>query len=213
MTEAQTGRAPVTRRALAIGLIGAVLALLGSVARAGGGVVLADDTCILTVGFYEAHFTAYQPQKRGDQEFCEDLPDAGETLFVLDYLHESLAQVPVDFRIVRDYTGLGRFVRVEDLTDAAQLAAHTVFYRPPAIESDASYQVRHVFDQPGPYVGIVTAGHPSKDKIYTAVFPFAVGSTGFPYGWVLAAAAFLLLLSVAVVWLRLRPGERIGTPA
>ena len=51
----------------------------------GGGVVLSKDTCIITIGFYDAHFTAYQPETSGNEEFCEDLPDDGQTIFVLDY--------------------------------------------------------------------------------------------------------------------------------
>jgi hypothetical protein len=84
-------------------------------ALAGGGVVLSEDTCKIQIGFYEAHFTAYQPQASGDRQFCEDLPEVGETIFVLDYLHRSLSEVPVDFRIIRNVTGKGRFARLEDV--------------------------------------------------------------------------------------------------
>ena len=131
--------------------------LLPGSALAGGGVMLENDTCIITVGFYRAHFTAYQPQTRGDEEFCEDLPDVGEAVFVLDYLHDSMKQVPVDFRIIRDATGLGNFTRLEDVRALGDLAPLTVFYRPPSVEPDASYRVRHEFAAPGHFVGIVTA--------------------------------------------------------
>ncbi len=77
---------------------------------AGGGVILRDDVCIITIGFYEAHFTAYQPQTRGNEEFCEDLPDLGETLFVLDYLHTSMKEVPIDFRIIKDVISIAMVI-------------------------------------------------------------------------------------------------------
>ena len=78
-------------------------------AFAGGGLILRDDVCIITIDFYEAHFTAYQPDTSGNEELCRDLPNTGETIFVLDYLHSSLKEVPVDFRIIkkRDRRGLG----------------------------------------------------------------------------------------------------------
>jgi len=180
------------------------LLLAAAPALAGGGVVLENDTCIINIGFYQAHFTAYQPDSRGDEEFCEDLPDTGEAVFVLDYLHESMKEVPVDFRIIRDATGLGDFTRLEDVQALGDLEPLTVFYRPPAVEADASYQVSHDFVEPGTYVGIVTAGHPTKDKIYTSVFPFSVGMGSFPYLWAGAALA-LFAGAGALAWLWLRP--------
>lgn len=146
---------------------------------AGGGVMLRDDVCIITIGFYEAHFTAYQPQTRGNEEFCKDLPDIGETLFVLDYLHASMKEVPIDFRIIKDVTELGQFVQLRDIEAIADLDAHTVFYQRPTVRTDASLRVDHSFVESGEYVGIVTAGHPTQDTIYTAVFPFRVGKTDY----------------------------------
>lgn len=186
-----------------------LLLLAAAPVLGGGGVVLENDTCIINIGFYRAHFTAYQPETRGDEEFCEDLPDTGEALFVLDYLHDSMQEVPVDFRIIRDATGLGEFTRLEDVQALGDLEPLTVFYRPPTVEPDASYQVSHDFVEPGTYVGIVTAGHPTKDKTYTSVFPFTVGMGGFPYLW-LGAALALFAGAGALAWLWLRPGRAAG---
>lgn len=155
------------------------LLLVSAQGWAGGGVLLRDDVCIITIGFYEAHFTAYQPQTRGNEEFCEDLPDLGETLFVLDYLHTSMKEVPIDFRIIKDVTELGQFIRLRDIEAIADLDAHTVFYQRPTVRTDASLRVAHSFVEAGEYVGIVTAGHPTKDTIYSAVFPFRVGKTDY----------------------------------
>ena len=41
----------------------------------------------------------------------------------------------------------------------------------------------------GAYIGIVTAGHPSKDTVYTAVFSFEAGGSNFTW---LAALSLLL---------------------
>jgi hypothetical protein len=123
---------------------------------------------------------------------------------VLDYLHDSLDEVPVDFRIIRNATGLGSFAQPQDV-EALDVDRHTVFYRPPTVEVDASYQVSYVFEQPGDYIGIVTAGHPTKDKSYTAIFPFSVGLGGFPYRWVGAGVALILVAGLVFLWLRPGP--------
>jgi len=176
---------------------GGLLAFPIAVTQAGGGVVLEDDVCIIWIDFYSAHFTAYQPDTSGNEQFCQDLPDTGETIFVLDYLHQSLKEVPVDFRIIRDVTGLGRFVKLENVEEIEDIEQHTVFYQPPVIRPDASFQIEHDFLEEGAYIGIVSAGHPSNDMIYTAVFPFEVGrsNTGylFPLILLLAGAVFALV--------------------
>ena len=168
---------------------------------AGGGLILRDDVCIITLGFYEAHFTAYQPDTRGNEEFCRDLPDTGESIFVLDYLHDSMKLVPVDFRIIKDTTGLGQFVRWEDVEKIANIEDVSVFYRPPEIESNGSYRIQHNFLEAGDYIGIVTAGHPTSDKIYNAVFAFGVGKTNYPFWllYLLVAGLFVYLIRYAYV--------------
>lgn len=162
-------------------------------AWSGGGVILRGDSCIIEIGFYDANFTAYQPRTSGNTEFCEDLPDTGKTIFVLDYLHGSLREVPVDFRIVKDTTGLGRFVQHEDILALDNLDEITVFYAPPSVKSGASFRIEHSFLENGDYVGLVTAGHPSNDSIYNAVFPFTVGAVRYPY-WLIVVVAGLLMI-------------------
>jgi len=159
----------------------------------GGGVILRGDACIIEIGFYDANFTAYQPASSGNEEFCEDLPDLGPTIFVLDYLHASLREVPVDFRIIRDTTGLGQFVQHEDVLALDNIEELTVFYAPPVVMPGASFRVEHEFVEKGEYIGIVTAGHPSNDNIYNAVFPFTVGNVSYPY-WLVAIVVGVLML-------------------
>jgi len=187
--------ASVRRRRLRLSFATATAALwltfVGS-AFAGGGVVLSNDTCIINIGFYDAHFTAYQPNAKGDTEFCEDLPVTGKTVFVLDYLHRSLKDVPVDFRIIRNVTGVGEFAREKDVNAIADLDAATVFYAPPMIKANGTLLVEHVFAERGEYIGIVTAGHPSNANTYTAVFPFEVGASGVPWGWLGVVVALIL---------------------
>ncbi len=131
------------RYALSSVMIAALVLLQSVPVMAAGGLVLRNDVCVLTIGFYDAHFTAYQPDARGNEEFCEHLPGAGKTIFVIDYLHRSLKEVPVDFRIIRDVTGKGQFVRVEDIDAIGNLDAHTVYYQEPVIQSNGTLMIEH----------------------------------------------------------------------
>jgi hypothetical protein len=181
--------------------------LLSAPVWAGGGMVLREDKCIIQIGFYEAHFTAYQPQTRGNEQFCQELPDVGETLFVLDYLHGSMKEVPIDFRIIKDVTDLGKYVRMSDIEAIDDLNPLTVFYREPTVHSDASLSVEHTFAAPGNYIGIVTAGHPTKDAIYSAVFPFTVGKTDYTR-LMLYALLIAWSMSLAYIFVRRRRARR-----
>jgi hypothetical protein len=161
--------------------------------------VLQDDMCVIQIDFYSAHFTAYQPNSSGNKQFCQDLPATGETIFVFDYLHPSLKEVPVDFRIIRDVTGQGSYVKLKHVVEIGDLEQHTVFYQPPVVRPDDSFIVEYEITQDGAYIGIVTAGHPSTDAIYTAVFPFKVGGTND--GYILMLVLLLAALGV-YIWRR-----------
>lgn len=180
---------------------------LSPAALAGGGVVMEGERCTMHIDFYSARFTAYQPETQGNQEFCEDLPDIGLTLFTLDYLHPSLKEVPVDFRIIRNTTDQGRFALWDDVAKLGDLRPLTVFYQSPSVESDASLNVEFRFTEPGEYIGIVTAGHPTTDQIYRSVFPFEVGRPR--YQAALLAMAFIGLLGL-YTWRRQAGLRRTG---
>jgi hypothetical protein len=187
----------------------ALLAFPGAGTQAGGGMVLEGDVCIIWVDFYSAHFTAYQPGISGNEQFCQDLPNTGETIFVLDYLHQSLKEVPVDFRIIRDVTGQGQYVKLKHVEEIEDIEQHTVFYQPPVVRPDASLKIEYDFKEKGEFVGIVSAGHPSTDEIYTAVFPFEVGASSLGYFWPLA----LLLAGAALFVARRRFHRRVPDAA
>ena len=188
---------------------GIVICLLPSItALAGGGLVLKNDACIFEIDFYSAHFTAYQPETRGNEQFCQSLPDTGETLFVFDYLHPSLKEVPVSLRIIHDVTDQGDFVKIKHVEEIADIDSHTVFYQAPVIRSDASFQADFELQDEGRYIGIVTAGHPSNSNTYKAVFPFSVGGPDVN----IILPLILLFLSVGLVFLS-RWSRRRKAPA
>ncbi len=160
-----------------------------------GGVVEEDDLCVIKVSYLRGHFKIYQPLEDGHREYCEDLPNATESVFVMEYLHDGLREAAVDFRIIRDVTGKGRFARWQDVAAIDDLDGATVFYREPAVDPDV-LMVIHDFEEEGHFVGIVTAAVPGDDNVYRAVFPFEVGYTGFGY-WPLFIA---LLVAIQLQW-------------
>jgi hypothetical protein len=149
-------------------------------AQAHGGVVEEEDLCVIKVNYLRGHFKIYQPLIDGHKEYCEDLPNATETVFVMEYLHDSLGEAAVDFRIIRDVTGKGRFARWEDVVEIDDLEAATILYREPTVDPDV-LTVIHDFKEEGQFIGIVTANVDGDQKIYRAVFPFEVGYTGLGY--------------------------------
>jgi len=170
-------------------IIAALLAVqMSQTALAHGGVVEEEDLCVIKVNYLRGHFKIYQPLIDGHEEYCEDLPNATESVFVMEYLHDSLADAVVDFRIIRDVTGKGRFARWEDVAEIDDIESATVFYREPAVDPDV-LTVIYDFKEEGDFIGIVTANVDGEKQIYRAVFPFEVGYTGLGY-WPL----FIVLL-------------------
>lgn len=176
-----------------IGALALILLLVPASVLGHGGVVRENDLCVIKVGYLEAHFKIYQPRSRQHQEFCEDLPDVGETVFVMEYLHSGFSDAPLDFRVVRNVTGLGRFTRWEDVSAIGDLEPITIFHRAAELSPDVFSAVVD-FDAPGDYLGIVTARHPDATKTYYAVFPFRVGFNGFGFWpWLALLIGYVLV--------------------
>jgi hypothetical protein len=102
-----------------------------------------------------------------------------------------LQSMPIDFRIIRDITGKGRFARMEDIDGIDDLDAATVFYRSASLEPDV-YSVVHTFENEGDFIGIVSATNTDNGEVYAAVFPFEVGFTGWGY-WPLFIGLLVLI--------------------
>lgn len=164
---------------------------LAGPALAHGGVVGEDDLCIINIGYLKAHFKIYVPQETAHEDYCEDIPVRGESVFVMEYEHDSLNESMIDFRIIRNVTGKGTFARLDDVLAIGDLDAVTVRYEPPAIVP-AVYMLLHEFESDGDYIGIVSASNDHLDVRHTAVFPFEVGYTGIGiWPWILAAVVVL----------------------
>ncbi|NKB34928.1 MAG: hypothetical protein GKR91_17670 [Pseudomonadales bacterium] len=157
-----------------------------------GGVAFDEDLCVINVNFMQAHFTVFQPETRQNDEFCEDIPDVTNSVFVMEYLHELLFEMNVDFRIVRDVNNAGQYAAWEDIQAIDDLEAATVYYQPPTIESGGYFRASYAFEEKGTYIGVVTADHPTEDRNYNAVFYFQVG--GRDWGTLPIFVALLLLV-------------------
>jgi len=166
-------------------LLAASMAFTSQV-QAHGGLALADDMCVLTVGPYRMHFTGYQPLSQ-EEEFCEDIPEVGKTVIALDYIQEELRPLTTEVRIIRD-TG-----------SEENLDAITVFHLPPKVYPTASITVEHTFPEKGKFVGLVTVTGGAQE--YVSRFPFSVGEGRStpkvaiiaPVVLIIAAAAFLIM--------------------
>jgi hypothetical protein len=130
--------------------------------HAHGGLSMDEDTCKLRVGRYVMHFAGYQPDSPGGpKEFCEDIPETGRTVVVLDYVDPELRDLPTEVRVIRD-TG----------SPPGKLDEVTVLHLPPKVYPTGSLNFEFNFAQPGKFVGLVTVG--DREKLESR-FPFSVG--------------------------------------
>lgn len=155
----------------------AAVALLGAVslAQAHGGVSMEDDICVMRIGTMRAHVAGYQPEHRATQEFCEDIPEVGRAIIVVDFTDPVLRESTIDFRILRDTQGLGAKARYEALGDAAQIEAATLLKLPTTTYPRGTVTVDHQFAEAGWHIGVLTATDAKSGQAIHSVFPFRVG--------------------------------------
>lgn len=151
--------------------------LLGSVslAQAHGGVSMEDDICVMRIGTMRAHVAGYQPEHRATQEFCEDIPEVGRAIIVIDFTDPVLRESTIDFRILRDTQGLGAKARYDGLGDTAQIEAATLLKLPTSTYPRGTVTVDHQFTEAGWHIGVLTATDAKSRQVIHSVFPFRVG--------------------------------------
>jgi hypothetical protein len=109
--------------------------LFTSGAYAHGGVSVQDNKCIMKIGPDIMYFTGYQPQF-SRQEFCDDIPNAGQMVVALDMQQKELRDMTTEIRIITDlgnHTMLNGYPYSTDaeLASIEVLDPATVFYREP----------------------------------------------------------------------------------
>ena len=151
-------------------LFGALLVALfaNTAAYAHGGVSIEFDTCVLKIGSYRMHLTGYQPETAMGEEFCEDIPQTGNAIIVLDYVDDPLRYMMTGVRVIE-----------KDSWTAAQSSvgddqAKTIFDIPPKVYKAGSVKIERRFDKPGYFVGFLTAEKEGQEKLVSR-FPFSVG--------------------------------------
>jgi hypothetical protein len=93
------------------GAIGAMALLLVAawshpdLAAAHGAVSGEDDPCLRRVGEKVVHFNAYQPQYQLREQYCTDIPQAGDTFLVVDLVDPTWRTEPVGMQIVKGSSG------------------------------------------------------------------------------------------------------------
>lgn len=180
-----------------------IFGFVPEIAGAHGGVVEEDDVCVIKVNYLRAHFKIYQPRSSGHKQFCEDLPVAAESVFIMEYMHDALQSMPIEFRIIRDVTGQGRFARMEHVAAIPDIDAATVFHQAAILEPDV-FVITHTFEEEGEFIGIVSTRNADTNVVYAAVFPFEVGFTGWGYWPLLIGVLVLIQLQYLVMSGRFR---------
>jgi hypothetical protein len=147
----------------------AALATVGMTgeAFAHGGVSLDQGQCIMKIGPDQMTFTGYQPIKSREQ-FCDDIPDVGPTIIVLDAQQDELRDMNLEIRILRN---------VGQKDDSENMEANTEIYVAPKKYKSGTMNFEYNFAQKGNFIGLVKATSDDGTKEYVSRFPFAVGET------------------------------------
>lgn len=162
-------------------------------AHAHGGVSVENNKCVMRIGPYFLSFTGYQPQNTNTQ-FCDDIPERGRTVIVLDAEQSSagtgvvgaansndLRDMLIDFRVLKN---------VGQARDEDNMEQNTEVYLKPKKYPSGTLTFQHDFQQ-GNFIGLVTATD-DHGRVFVSRFPFAVGETGAKliWAWVIGGVAF-----------------------
>jgi hypothetical protein len=158
------------REAMNVRFLGALL--LGVAGCAGqayahGGVSIDQGQCVMKIGPDTMTFTGYQPQKSREQ-FCDDIPDVGSTIIVLDAQQDELRDMALEIRILRN---------VGQKDDSENMDANTEIYVAPKKYKTGTLNFEYNFAKNGNFIGLVKARSDDGTKEYISRFPFAVGET------------------------------------
>ncbi len=146
-------------------LAGALFVAEGAFAH--GGVSIEADMCLLKIDQYLMHFTGYQPQSSLGQEFCEDIPNTGKSIIVLDFVDPELRDMEAAIRIVETPS----WKEAQAYRSGAD--AEQILSVPAKRYNGGSVTLEHDFSKAGYFVGIVSVDNDGKR--IESLFPFSVG--------------------------------------
>jgi len=98
-----------------------------------GGASVDTDQCRVQIGSHLVHFTAYQPQLTGTTEYCNTIPELGQTTVVFDYEGKALRNMTVEFEITKEPEGT------------------RIFYQEPSTHSNGTFNSNINFTEAGKY--------------------------------------------------------------
>lgn len=140
-----------------------------------GGIGIDEDPCVRRAGLYLIHFAAYQPQVDPTAEYCDEIPQAANAIFVFDLVDRELRQQPAAIRIER---------ALEDGTSSDPLLSIPAQLYPTGVVN-----TEFRFDGPGEYFAVVSLEDPSR------VIRFPIRVAMWSRDWI-PWAGFALLVGI-----------------
>ena len=184
------------------------MVLFASAAHAHGGVGMQDNRCVLRIGPDLMFFTGYQPQL-SREEFCDDIPSAGQMVVTLDMQDTELRDMLTEIRIIKDdgnHTSMNGlpFLTDAELGSPQVLDPVTITHVPPKTYPTGTLTFEHTFPDTGKFIGIVTVKN-AHGQTYVSQFPFSVGK-GF--GKNIGIYVSMVAVLAAAVYLLWRLGQK-----
>ncbi len=179
------------------------MSLLTSAAYAHGGVGMVDNRCVLRIGPDIMFFTGYQPQN-SREEFCDDVPNTGQTVVALDMQDTELRAMLTEIRLIKDDGTHTRMNGLPVLSDA-ELASKelldpvTIAYFPPKQYPTGTLTFEHTFPENGKFIGIVTVRN-EHGQTFVSQFPFSVGQPIARNIGIYVGLLVVLALGVYGIW-------------
>ncbi len=137
-----------------------------------GGVSNDGNECKLSVGPYLMGFSGYQPENNLSEQFCDDMPNTGKSIIVLDFIDRKLLGMTVSFKVINaDRAALG--TADDAMVNEAELAAKAFFEIPAKIYPSGTMKISQEFKEKGHFVGYVVVEGDNEKHI--SRFPFSVG--------------------------------------
>ncbi len=154
--------------------------------------------CVMSVGPTQMMFSAFQ-ENRTDAIFCQNIPDLGRTMIILDAKSNELRDMNIEARVVRN-------VGQKDWRD--DLDANTVARLTPGkhLERSGTATFNADLEKDGEYFTVVRAYSDDGGKEYVGQYDFSVGGS---YEQIVATGAAVAALSFAglMVWRRTSSGR------
>lgn len=137
-----------------------------------GGVSNDGNECKLSVGPYFMGFSGYQPENNLSERFCDDMPNIGKSIIVLDFIDRKLLDMTVSFKVINaDTAALG--TADDALVNEAELAEKAFFEIPAKVYPSGTMKIDQDFKEKGHFVGYVIVEGGNEKHI--SRFPFSVG--------------------------------------